>query len=298
MEVQHRPMKSPWWQEKKAELVSLAREVGPVVVYNEETLNDILFDLLSMENVDGVFWDLGRATHARILEAMGRVGTGFLFRTRMDLSALENTKRSLSGNRFFRVFDPESLEAIEAVSSRDEHPSAGSADSADVPQAWIEEPGVLVGVPAPPGTGKEIQSALESDVHVSGLYLPWGEGVPVARVLEGIHGGEDLLDSSAVLVLGRGLGVVVNEETGYPDLDRTNQGLEALREAFPGWTVGLEPGERPFSTAGVLLFPVEEEVHLVTHAGVTLAKACTGRAVKGPVQERYLNARRICQVPL
>ncbi len=297
-EVQHRQMKIPWWQERKAELVSLARETGPVVVYDEETLNDILFDLLSMDNVDGVFWDLGRATHARILEAMGRVGTDFLFRTRMDLSALENVKRSLSGNRFFRIFDPESPEAAESGFSRDERPSAGSADSAEAPPVWIVEAGVLVSVPAPPGAGKDLQDVSAAGIHVPGLYLPWGDGVPAARILEGIRGWEDILDASTVLVLGRGLGVVVDDDTGYPDLDRTNQGLEALREAFPGWTVCLEPGERPFSTVGVVLFPVEGEVRLVAHAGITLAGACTGHALTGPVKERYLNARRICQVPL
>jgi hypothetical protein len=290
-------MKNPWWQEKKAELVSLARETGPIVVYDEETLNDILFDLLSMENVDGLFRDLGQATHARILEAMGRVGTDFLFRTRMDLSALENVKRSLSGNRFFRVLDPGSPEAMDPGFCRDEQPSAGSAEPAEVLPVWMEKPGVLVSVPAPPGM-EEFQGALEVGVHVAGLYLPWGGGVPPARVLQGIRGWEGVLDSSAVLVLGRGLGIVVDEETGYPDLDRTNQGLEALREAFPGWTVCMEPGEVPFSTVGVLLFPVEGEVQLVTHAGITLAGACKGRAVKGPAKERYLNARRICQVPL
>ena len=182
--------------------------------------------------------------------------------------------------------------------SRDERPSAGSADSADVPPAWMEEPGVLVSVHAPPITGKELQAASKAGIHVRGLYLPWGEGVPLAWVLEGICGWEGLLDSSAVLVLGRGLCVVVDEDTGYPDLDRTNQGLEVLRESFPEWTLCLEPGERPFSTVGVLLFPVEGEVQLVEHTGITPAGACKGRGLTGPVKERYLNARRICQVPL
>ena len=45
-----------WWHARKAELLALAEEGSPLYVYNEETLNETLFDLLSIEAVNRIFY--------------------------------------------------------------------------------------------------------------------------------------------------------------------------------------------------------------------------------------------------
>ena len=57
-----------WWHARKGELLALAEEGSPLCVYNEETLNETLFDLLSIEAVNRVFYPVKANPHPKILE--------------------------------------------------------------------------------------------------------------------------------------------------------------------------------------------------------------------------------------
>lgn len=72
-------MTSPvkWWVERREELEALLRDRYPAYVYDEETLNDTLFDLLSTDGVKGVFYDLRTNPHQGILEKAYKLGAGF-----------------------------------------------------------------------------------------------------------------------------------------------------------------------------------------------------------------------------
>ena len=80
---------APWWEKRKPELVSLAGN-GPVCVYNGEAINDIVFDLLSLEMVDAIVHRVESNPHPKVLESMGRLGSFFLIRSAMELTTLES----------------------------------------------------------------------------------------------------------------------------------------------------------------------------------------------------------------
>jgi len=373
-EIGRFPMMTPWWQERKAELVSIVRENGPVVLYCEETLNEIVFDLLSLESVDGLFWDLGVNVHPRVLEALGRLGAGFLFRTEEEISALTTSRRPIHGDRFLKVSERWFPDRIPPETGGRAAVALSPADLDNVLRLGGGAGDFLVDLPVPATGGDAVFPENARDglgaarELLGGAYLPWGNDVPMTRALEGVRSWEDFLDPSGMLVLGRGLGVVMDEETGRPDLDRTNVELDPLREAFPGMGIWMEPGVALVSTGGVLLIPVgrvfeedgsvfaevgvnteavishawarvkgrvqnltgeatgqtrtvgllgredgngsggclsaampvpeEGDVLLFSHMGVTMPGTAAGEPLGGTLKAMYLNARRICQVPL
>lgn len=69
--------KTHWWMERQQELRALARETLPLLVYNEEILNETFFDLLAVGAVERVFQPVGVAPHPLILRKAWELGAGF-----------------------------------------------------------------------------------------------------------------------------------------------------------------------------------------------------------------------------
>lgn len=51
--------KLKWWQDRRWELLEMARENTPVLVINEESVNQRAFNLLNISNVSTVYFDIG-----------------------------------------------------------------------------------------------------------------------------------------------------------------------------------------------------------------------------------------------
>ena len=66
-----------WWYERKNELISLVHSNSPVYVYNEEAINDTLFDLLSIDAIESLFYPFHINHHPQVLEQVNRLGAGF-----------------------------------------------------------------------------------------------------------------------------------------------------------------------------------------------------------------------------
>ena len=49
------PTRKHWWHFRNEELIALAETRAPLYVYNEETLNEIFFDLSAMDALSGLF---------------------------------------------------------------------------------------------------------------------------------------------------------------------------------------------------------------------------------------------------
>lgn len=280
-----------WWEERKAEL-ACAAEAGPVLVWDGETLNDLVFDLLSLDCVDGVLFDTGLGSHPRLLGALGRLGAGFLLRS------VEEIDRVLR----YALADPASCVL-----------RAGGTEPAT---AWAElSPGVMPAVPLgdalpddPEGLrGREvlvIPAAAPEDASripdrlralervqalVRGFYLPpfaaAGETAPPPAEWPLIAGRD------GILVLGGGAGLVLDRGTGAPDLAATAERLGDWRTLLPEGELRVEPGAGFFAAAAALVEKEGGEVRSPAPLGPQLGSGT------GP-EEQFLNARRICPVPL
>ena len=70
-------MADNWWQFRRDELLTLADRQSPLIVFNEEVLNEIFFDLLSMDAIDRLFYPLQINSHPKIVQKASDLGVGF-----------------------------------------------------------------------------------------------------------------------------------------------------------------------------------------------------------------------------
>lgn len=363
---------SPWWEKRREELLSLAG-AGPVCVYNGESVNDTVFDLLSLEQVGGLLHRMGSNPHPGVIEAMARQGAHFLLNRPGEFDILETVP--LIPDSAAIVFehqrellplsrDKVSLEVVLAtlVPEYIEH----NPDYFASRRVLLALPGP--GFPEGPLALSRLIGTLSSlGAHVCGFYLPWGEGHEVTRATAGaLRDHKRIFDPMELLVLGKGLGISFDADSGRVDPERTSETLSVLLQAGGSVTLWLEPGRSVLSSMAVFLFPVVGAVesggktfvtvqenafnpclaackgrvpdlinlnkasspwkkkgilHQVNDASVSLPCTLSGtpepgdillmprfyrergptdRGTPSPcgVREHYLNARRICQVPI
>lgn len=70
-------MANDWWHLRQEELLSVAEKGCPIYVYNEETLNETFFDLLSIDPLDLIFYPVHANPHPRILKKALEMDVGF-----------------------------------------------------------------------------------------------------------------------------------------------------------------------------------------------------------------------------
>jgi hypothetical protein len=69
---------SMWWQDGKEVLMALCTDSFPLIVYNEETLNDLFFSLLSIDSIDRCFYTVRTNPHPGIIKKAFETGLDFL----------------------------------------------------------------------------------------------------------------------------------------------------------------------------------------------------------------------------
>ena len=252
-----------WWEQRKKELISIASK-GPVCVYNGEVINDIVFDVLSLETVDAILHRIVLNSHPGVLEAMGRLGAHFVCSSEKELKALQSVPLIYDSatilfehkNEFPGLPLQRKCIISIPVSFRPEYIKK-------VPDCFNGRD-VLLCLPDPDdikgnfGIAPMIESLSGVGARLSGAYLPWGEEISTDMLLEALQRLKVSLSRVDLIVLGRGLGVSFSANTGRVDLEATNETLLAVRQAVGNSNIWLEPGMNFLSPVGALLIPVEE----------------------------------------
>ncbi|MBN1850824.1 MAG: hypothetical protein JW932_19805 [Deltaproteobacteria bacterium] len=78
-------MTIPYWQTRRQDLLSLAAKTCPLYVYHEERLNEIFFDLLSLDSLRGLLYPLYANAHPEIIRKALDMGLGFLCTSRDEI---------------------------------------------------------------------------------------------------------------------------------------------------------------------------------------------------------------------
>jgi diaminopimelate decarboxylase/aspartate kinase len=78
----------PWWTSRRQDLLALAEKKSPLFLYNEEVINENLFDLLSLEPLEGLFYPVRWNPHRQIIEKAYEMGVGFLCTTAPEIRVL------------------------------------------------------------------------------------------------------------------------------------------------------------------------------------------------------------------
>jgi diaminopimelate decarboxylase/aspartate kinase len=236
----------------------VAREC-PVLVYNEELLNDTLFDLLALDSIDALVYPVHVNPHQKILRKVFEMGAGFRC---ISLDEL---------NRLFTLFpgiNPETiLLAIEAAAGEDLLPAfhRGVHVLVHDMKMLLHQPGIFQHRPiflnlgAAGQEAKNVEAILQTlsslEITIAGFHI--AKDLPLSTDRDprfsSIMGLLGRFSKSPTLILAGKMGVFSNGQKGTIDIPVTGGKLESIKETYPGLTIWFEPGSQVVSRAGVLL---------------------------------------------
>ncbi|HEV7164025.1 MAG TPA: diaminopimelate decarboxylase [Gammaproteobacteria bacterium] len=273
-----------WWRSRRAALIALAETGTPRYVYDMGAVETAIAELKDLSALDRLFYAVKANPHPQVLRTLHAAGLGFETVSPGELARVRSLFPDLSKDRllFTPNFAPRS-EYAEAFASGvtvtldNLHPlrewpetlrgreiflrvdtaleaghhshvrTAGEASKFGIPLPELDEAQVLAA-----GLGARI-TGLHAHVG-SGILDPdvWSE--TAAELAELSESFPDL----KVLDLGGGLGIPDRQGGASLDLARLNRGLKAVKRAYPGLELWLEPGRYLVARAGVLLTQVTQ----------------------------------------
>ena len=274
----------PWWQERREELLELARQETPRYVYDRAAVQTAIAALRRLRAVDRLFYAVKANPHPDLLKLFHAAGLGFetvspgeLARVRDLFPGLDRERLLFTPNFAPRREYAEALNHGATVILDNLHPlkewpetfrgrevflrvdteleaghhrhvrTAGAASKFGIPYEELAEARVLAA-----GLDARIVGL---HAHVgSGILDPdvWGENA--ARLAEHLGSFPDV----RVLDLGGGFGIPPSADEASLDLNRLDAGLLKLRRAHPDIQLWLEPGRYLVARAGVLLARVTQ----------------------------------------
>jgi len=244
--------------ERQRELKALAEERVPLLVYNEEILNEVFFDLLAVPSVEKVFQSAEAAPYARILQKTLDLGAGLQCRSLLEMDRLSRLFHGLDPRRLLFVPARETREEYEQALMLGMHVVAGT-------EAWRFWPDIFEGRPvlrrvriqSDTFTLEESISALPT--KAAGMYLEvqgsQTASLDLTCLIPALHEQAGFLPDRHVLCLGGGTGLPIHPEKDTIMTPILSVCLEDIMERHAGLRIWVEPGR-----------------HLISHAGILLAK--------------------------
>jgi diaminopimelate decarboxylase/aspartate kinase len=298
----------PWWFSRKNEIMILGEEKSPCFVYNEESLNDTLFDLLCIEGFETVFYPVQANPHPGILEKAYDMGTGFRCLSWRETEHVLRLLPGIAPHRMLVAPDTGTAETWERAFTSGFHVVLKSVDAL---RAWPDRfrgREILVWVSAgdvnkgnadvreptePCFTLFDMDRLLETSEKVKadvvGLYAwpdePCWMQAGVEQSFSYLEGIWNRLEKASIFVLA---GASQKPGLGGIDIAATAETAEALQWRHPEAKFWLDPGSLIVSDAGALLIKAQTIVHqeegfcIGTDSGKKIIIACGG---KGPHHE-------------
>ncbi len=276
--------RSRWWQERKAELISIAQEGTPVYVYDEATIKRRAADLSALRSLDRVFYSVKANSNSDILKMIEAAGLGFECVSPYEIEHVRSTCPKIDPKRI--IFTPN-------FSPREDYEFAfevGTWVTLDNIYPLAKWPEIFKGrevfVRIDPGQG----DGHHKYVQTAGAKSKFGISIPQLSELQpllksagatavGLHAhvGSNIFSpekwsNTAIFLadvaktfgtiryldLGGGLGVVEKPAQNALDLAEVDELLAKVKEATPDYELWMEPGRYLVAEAGVLLARVTQ----------------------------------------
>ncbi len=274
----------PWWQQKRGDLLELAKEHPNAYVYDADSVRNAARSLLQMPSIDRVLYAVKANFNADLLKILADTGVDFECVSPGEVDWLFDVMPDLDQNRilFTPNFAPRS-EYVWAI----EMGVQLTLDNLHPLKAWPEifkDQELFIRVD--PGQGR----GHHEHVKTAGVHSKFG--VPRFEVDELIdlvseagadvigihaHSGSGILDPEnwrevaaelinvaerfptvETLDLGGGLGIPEKPGDKPLNLERLSETLTAIKESYPKYRLWLEPGRFLVAQAGVLLTHVTQ----------------------------------------
>ena len=268
-----------WWVEKRDELLALAGEQLNAYVYDRSSVKSAAKSLLNLQNVDRILYAVKANFNRELLQTIAAEGVDFECVSPGEVEWLEESIADFDLQRI--LFTPN-------FAPREEYPWAlekglqVTLDNLYPLQAWPELfKDAKLFIRVDPGQGRGHHEHVKTAGVHSKFGIPRFEIDELAVLIEkagaeviGIHAhsGSGILDpenwrgvaGELVLIaerfpavktidLGGGLGIAEKPGDKPFDLDRLDETLAEIKDAYPQFSLWLEPGRFLVARAGVLL---------------------------------------------
>ncbi len=275
---------SPWWQKKRGELLELAKQYSNAYVYDADSVTTAAKSLLNMPSLDRVLYAVKANFNAELLKILAEAGTDFECVSPGEIDWLFEVMPDLDQKRI--LFTPNFAPRSEYEWAVDKGLQL-TLDNLHPLKAWPEIfKNQKLFIRVDPGQGR----GHHEHVKTAGIHSKFG--VPRFEVDELIdliseagaevigihaHSGSGILDpenwrevaaelikvaerfpSVETLDLGGGLGIPEKPGDRPLNVDRLSETLTAIKEAYPKYSLWLEPGRYLVAQAGVLLTHVTQ----------------------------------------
>ena len=273
-----------WWHERKKDLISLVRTHSPVYVYNEEVVNDTLFDLLSIDAIDSLFYPLHINHHPQILEQANRLGAGFRCVSSTEISYLLECFPSMKPGKLLLIPNTTcphdynyGLKLGVNVVVNSLHPL----------RAWpdiFRKREIFIGIDM--DNQKKSSESSTSHQYPSGTRISYSQIEPLMEILDrmgislkgvhiqchgSMHDSPELtkalsslfentshFSDVAFLTLSNGLCKAIKDGQGKLDISLLTGDLEHFSDSYPWAKLWFDPGSDVVSHAGALLTSVHQ----------------------------------------
>lgn len=258
-----------WWHVRREELLDLARKKTPLCLYNEETLNETLFDLLSIEAVGRLFFPMYILSHPKVYEKVYEMDVGFTCHSMDEMARVIEIFPGMKPQRLLFVPDSDISEEYDYALKLGIHVVVENLFLLRACQDVFQNGEIFIGLEITHDQDGRVQGIQLSEMEalsgllrslgttVSGLYLhskrnlrPSFDLSGIASVLKGVFAH---LTEVSTLILGKGMCMCLESDKRALDIPEMGNRLEAIKEFFPPYKLWLDPGPHIISSARVIL---------------------------------------------
>jgi diaminopimelate decarboxylase/aspartate kinase len=281
------PGRTAWWRAERNALLALCEERSPRYVYHGASLDLAVEDLRRIEAVDRFFFAVKANYHPGVLKRFHDSGLGFECVSPGELDHVFGLFPGLDPQRvlFTPNFAPRS--EYELALSRGVHVTVDNLHPLEAWPELFENREILLRLD--PGQGRGHHAHVKTAGARSKFGISWDQLDSLTGLIEragarieGLHAhtgsgirtshnwretalylaeAAERFPGASILDLGGGLGVVERPGQRALDLDAVNESLALFREAYPRFSLWLEPGRFLVARAGALLARVTQIKH-------------------------------------
>lgn len=276
----------PWWEPQRERLLNVASAGTPVYAYDLPTLRSRARRLAGVAAIDRRYYALKANANPEILRALEAEGYGFECVSHGELEHVFSVIPGLDPTRvlFTPSFAPRS--EYEAAFSRG---VTVTIDSLELLHVWpdlVRGRNIWLRLDLGRGEGHHqkvrtggsdakfglpvaaldafVATARGLGVRITGLHAHLGSGIVAPAhwrtVYAELAGFADGIGTIETIDIGGGLPVPYRPDDDPFDIDSWGEGLAAIKAAYPGLALAIEPGRYLVAEAGVLLLHVTQVI--------------------------------------
>jgi len=251
-------MAKDWWYSRKEELLSVAGKGCPIYVYNEETLNETFFDLLSIDALDLIFYPVHTNPHPKILRKAFELDVGFKCISIDEITRVLKNLPKLAPQQILFVTDHAHKEDFEHAFHYGAHVAVNDLNALKRWPDIFQDREIFICM----DMGHEQGSSGLLETSVRGFYIrPQINFNSLRDLNETISFFTETsghFPEVSTLIFGNTMDVNVNHEKDVMDIPDLRDHLETIKDACPQYRLWLELPDFMAAYAGVLLAEVTE----------------------------------------